>query len=193
MPIWWIRLRPNWKRIILIQVPKLPQAPWQGPWGSGLQQLRMLVWGQLISIALEKLRSGQPVRPDDVLCTTPQTGAKAPLARTPPGPLVWSYFNSVQFSCSFMSYSLWPHGLQHARLPCPSLTPRACWSSYPSSRWCHPTILSSVIPFSSSLQSFSASGSFPRSQFFPSGGQSIGVSASASVLTMNIQDWFPLG
>ena len=85
------------------------------------------------------------------------------------------------------------HGLQHARLPCPSPTPKACLNSCPSSRWCHPTISSSVVPFSSHLQSFPASGSFPVSQFFASGGQSIGVSASASVLPVNIQDWFPLG
>ena len=86
-----------------------------------------------------------------------------------------------------MSDSLWPHGLQHARLPCPSPTPRAYSNSCPLSRWCHPTISSSVSPFSSHLQSFSTS------QLFASGGQSIGVSASASVLPMNIQDWFPLG
>ena len=79
------------------------------------------------------------------------------------------------------------------RLPCPSPTPRACSNSCPSSQWCHPTISSSVIPFSSCLQSFPASGSFPMSRLFASGGQSIGVSASASVLPMNIQDWFPLG
>ena len=88
---------------------------------------------------------------------------------------------------------LQPHGLQHSRLPCPSPTPRACSNSCPSSRWCHPTILSSVIPVSSHLQSFPASGPFPVSQCFTSGGQSIGVSASASVLPMNFQDWFPLG
>ena len=92
-----------------------------------------------------------------------------------------------------MSDSLGPDGLQHARLPCPSPTPRACSNSCPSSQWCHPTISSSVIPFSSRLQSFPASGSFPMSQFFTSGGQNIGVSVSASVLPMNIQDWFPLG
>ena len=92
-----------------------------------------------------------------------------------------------------MFNSLWPHGLQHARLPCPSPTPGACSNSCPSSQWCHPTISSSVIPFSSCPQSFPASGSFPVSQLFASGGQSIGVSASASVLPMNIQDWiFPL-
>ena len=92
-----------------------------------------------------------------------------------------------------MSDSLPPHGLQHARLPCSSPTPGAYSNSCPSSWWCHPTISSSVVPFSSHLQSFLASGSFPMSQFFASGGQSIGVSASVSVLPMNIQDWFPLG
>jgi len=100
---------------------------------------------------------------------------------------------NLQFSCSVVSNSLRPHGQQHARPPCPSPTPRACSNSCPSSRWCHPTISSSVVPFSSCLQSFPASGSFQISQFFTSGGQSIGVSASASVLPMNIQDWFPLG
>ena len=102
-------------------------------------------------------------------------------------------YSPFQFSCSVVSYSLWPHGLQHTRLLCPSPTPRVCSNSCPSSRWCHPTISSSVIPFSSCFQSFPASGSFQISQFFPSGGQSIGVSASASVLPVNIQDWSPLG
>ena len=88
-----------------------------------------------------------------------------------------------------MSNSLWPHGRQHARPPCPSPTPRVYLNSCPLSRWCHPTISSSVIPFSSCPQSFPASGSFQMSQFFTSGGQSIGVSASTSVLPMNIQDW----
>ena len=100
---------------------------------------------------------------------------------------------SVQFSHSVVSNSLQPHGLQHARIPCPSPTPGACSNSCPSSCWCHPTISYSIVPFSSCLQSFAASGSFPVSQFIASGGQSIGVSASASVLPMNIQDWFPLG
>ena len=97
------------------------------------------------------------------------------------------------FTHSVMSNSLWPHGLQHTRLPCPSPSPGACSNSCPLSQWCHPTISSSVVPFSSCLQSFPASGSFQMSQFFPSGGQSIRVSASASVLPKNIQDWFPLG
>ena len=91
-----------------------------------------------------------------------------------------------------MSHSLWPYGLQHARLPCPSPTPGTYSNSCPSNQWCHPTISSSVVPFSH-LQSFPASGSFQMSQFFASGGQNIGVSASISVLPMNIQDWFPLG
>ena len=101
--------------------------------------------------------------------------------------------SSVQFSCSVLSHSLLPHGFQHARSPCPSPTPGVYSDSCPLNPWCHPTILSSVSPFSSCLQSFPASGSFQLSQFFASGGQSIGVSASASVLPMNIQDWFPLG
>ena len=100
---------------------------------------------------------------------------------------------SVQFSHSVMSYSLWFHGLQHARLPCPSQTPGACSNSCPLTQWRHLTIPSSVTPFSSCLQSFPTSGSFPVSQFFELGDQSIGVSTSASVLPMNIQDWFPLG
>ena len=111
--------------------------------------------------------------------------------------LIWIYafccICSVPFSHSVVSDSLWPHGLQHARLSCPSPTLRAYSNSCPSNWWCHPTISSSVLPFSSCLQSFPALGSFPVSQFFTSGGQSIRASASASVLPMNIQDWFPLG
>ena len=108
-------------------------------------------------------------------------------------PMGYFQFSSVQFSCSVVSESLWPHGLQHNRPPCPSPTPGVCSNSVPLSRWCHPTISCSVIPFSSCPQSFSASGSFQMNQFFASGGQSIGVSASKSVLPMNIQGWFPLG
>ena len=96
------------------------------------------------------------------------------------------------FSFSVVSDSLRPHGLQQARVPSPSLSTGVCSSSGPLNRWCHPTILSSVVPFSSCLQSFPASGSFLMSQLFASGGQSIGVSASSSVLPMNIQDWFTL-
>ena len=100
---------------------------------------------------------------------------------------------SVQFSGSVVYNSLRPHWLQHARPPCPSPTPGVYSNSCPLIQWCHPTISFSVIPFSSCLQSFPASGSFQMSQFFTSGGQRIGVSASASVLPMNIQDVFPLG
>ena len=100
---------------------------------------------------------------------------------------------SDQFSRSVVSNSFWPYGLQHARLPCPSPTPGIYSNSCPLSRWCHLIILSSVIPFFSCLQSFPASGSFPMGQLFASGGQSIGLSASTSVLPMNIQDWCPWG
>ena len=104
----------------------------------------------------------------------------------------WFVKLAVQFSRSVMSSFLQPHGLQHTRLPCPSSIPGACSNSCPLSRWCHPTISSSVIPFSR-FQSFLASGSFQMSQLFASGGQSVGVSASASVLPLNTQDWSPLG
>ena len=104
-----------------------------------------------------------------------------------------STLRHVQFSHSVMSTYLWPQGLQHARLPCPSPSPRVCSNSCSLSQWCHPTISSFVAPFCSCLQSFPASGSFLISQFFPSGGQSTRVSALASVLPMNIQDWSPLG
>ena len=117
----------------------------------------------------------------------------------PPGSHTWCCSVPGFWSCSFISVqsvvsdSLWPHGLQHARLPCPSPTPGAYSNSCPSRQWCHPIIPSSVVPFSACPQSFPASGPFPMSQFFASGGQSIGVSASAPVLPLNIQDWFPLG
>ena len=109
--------------------------------------------------------------------------------------LYYSYlqFSSVQFSHSVVSDSLRPHEPQHARPPCPSPTLRVHPNPSPLSRWCHPTILSSVVPFSSRLQSFPVSGSFLMSQLFSSGGQSIGVWASTSVLSMNTQDWSPLG
>ena len=105
---------------------------------------------------------------------------------------IFNLYYSVQFSHSVVSDSFRPHELQHARPPCPSLTPGVHPNSCPLSRWCHPTISSSVVPFSSCPESFPASGSFPMSQLFASGGQSIGVSASTSVLPMNTQDWSPL-
>ena len=114
--------------------------------------------------------------------------------------LLWSWvkfssvqFSSVQFSRSVVSNSLWPHESQHARPPCPSPTPRVHPNSCASSQWCYPTISSSVVPFSSCPQSLPESGSFPMSQLFAWGGQSIGISTLAPVLPMNIQDWFPLG
>ena len=122
------------------------------------------------------------------------SGLVTPVFACPhPGSLTTSFisFSSVWFSCSVMSDSLWPHGLQLTRPPCPSPTPGVYPNSCPLSRWCHPTISSSVVPFSSCLQCFPASGSFPMSQVFVSGGLSIGV--SASVPPMNIQDWSPLG
>ena len=109
--------------------------------------------------------------------------------------MLWQMYTnvSVQFSYSVVSNSLWPRGLQHARPPCLSSTSGVYSNSCPLSQWCHPTISSFVVSFSSCLHSFPASGSFQMSQFFTSGSQSTGVSASASVLPVNIQDWFPLG
>ena len=104
-----------------------------------------------------------------------------------------TYLASVQFSHSVVSDSLWPHESQHTRPPCPSPTPRVYPNPCPSSQWCHPAISSSVVPFSSCPKSFPALGSFPMSQLFAWGGQSIGVSASISVLPVNTQDWSPLG
>ena len=107
--------------------------------------------------------------------------------------MIKSIYQFSSVTQSVMSNSLRPHELQHARLPCLSSVPGACSNSCPLSRWCRPTISSSVVPFFSCLQFFPASGSFQMSQFFASGGQSTGISASASVLPMNIQCWFPLG
>ena len=116
-----------------------------------------------------------------------------PTPLSPPHKTANFYFSSVQFSHSVVSDSSWPHGPQHTRPPCPLPTPRACSNSGLLSRWCHPIISSSVVPFSSCPQSFPASGSIQMSQLFVSGGQSIGVSASTSVLPINTQDWSPLG
>ena len=104
----------------------------------------------------------------------------------------WGLYKGVQFSGSVMSDTLWPHRLQHARLPCPSPTPRAYSNSCPSRWWCHPAISFSVIPFSFCLQTFPASGAFPMSCFFVLGGQSIGISASASVLPLGLTGWISL-
>ena len=148
----------------------------------GILQARILEWllfpspGDLPNPGLEP---GSPVLQADSL-----------LSKPPGKPVVSSF---LSFSCSVMSDSLQPHRLQHARLPCSSPTPGSCSNScHGVWVWCHPTISSSLIPFSSCLQSFLAAGSFPMRQFFASGGQSIGASASASVFPMNIQGWFPL-
>ena len=117
----------------------------------------------------------------------------APRAPAPEAGHCWPVPSQVSSVHSVMPNSLQPHGSQQANLPCPSPIPRDYSKSCPSSQWCHPTTLCSVSPFSSCLQTFPASGSFLVSQFFTSGSQSIGVSASASVFPMNIQDWFPLG
>ena len=136
------------------------------------------------------------------LCAPPRhwqclrTSLIVPAGQGPGGGCHWPLDQrccSVQFSRSIVSDSLWPHGSQHARPPCPSPTPGVHPNPCPSSRWCHPTISPSVVPFSSCPQSFPASESFPMSQLFASGSRSIGVSASTSVLPMNTQDWSPLG
>ena len=135
--------------------------------------------------------SGLPFPPPGIFPTQGSNSVKSALSPASQDSLLLSHLGSpsILFSHSVMSSSFRPQGLQHARLPCPSPTPRVYSNSCPSSRWCHPTISSSVIPFSSHLQSFPASGSFQMSQLFAWGGQSIGVSASTLVLPMNIQDW----
>ena len=150
----------------------------------GISQARILEW---VTILFSRDLPDPGIKPG-----TPALQVES-LPSEPPGKLYLTWNQSVQFSRSVMSNSLQPHGLPHARPPCPSPTPRVYSNSCPLSRWCHPTISSSVIPFSSCLQSLSASGSCPVSQFFATGGQSIGVSASTLVLPMNIQDWFTLG
>ena len=155
-------------------------------------------WGHMLLRALQSLNKNcqehhQACSLQPVPCACRTDAEEGPLHKTAhgTGSSVWKASHTVscvQFSSSVMSDSLRPHGLQHARLPCPSPTPGVYSNSCPLSWRCHPTISSSVTPFSYCLQSFSASRSFPMSQFFTSGGQSIGVSASASVLPMNIQD-----
>ena len=122
-------------------------------------------------------------------CCAHPHAVKYPLKKYP----VVAWMLLLSFSLSVVSNSLQPHGLQHAKLPCPSPSPGVCSNSGPLSWWCHPTISSSVVPFSSCLKSVPASGSFTVSWLFISGGQSIGASASASILPMYIQEWFPLG
>ena len=154
----------------------------------GILQARILEW---VAVPFSRV-SSQHRNQTQVSCTADTFFFFLP-SESPRKPRSIFTEVSVQFSRLVVSDSLWPHRPQHARLPCPSPTPGAYSNSCPLSWWCHPAISSSVIPFSSCPQSLPASGSFQMSQFFSSGGQSIGVSASASVLQMNIQDWFPLG
>ena len=185
------------------------RCPGEGRWTRGFQlthfncvQLFVTQWTVAyqapLSIAFSRPREYWSELPFPSPGDLPNPGIKpaslmspeeSSLLLEPPGkPLL-----KVQFSHLVVSNPLRPHGLQHARLPCPSPTHRTYSNSCPSSQWCHPTKSSSVIPFSSCFQSFPASGFFPVSQFFTSGDQSIGVSASASVIPMNAQDWILLG
>ena len=148
----------------------------------GILQARILEW---VAFPVSR-ESSQHRHPTQVSCIAGRFFTNWAMRGKP-------HYVIVQFSCSVMSVSLQPHGLQHTRLPSPSPSPGVCSNPYPLSRWCHPTISPSVIPFSSCLQFFPASGSFPMSQLFTSGSQSSGELASASVLPMNIQDLFPLG
>ena len=149
----------------------------------------------LLSLKIGFMETDVNRRPDD-WSVWDNFGSPHPLELAMSGDIFschnWGEYK-IQFSCSVVSYSLWPHGLQHSRLACPSPAPGACSNSRPSSQWFHPTISSSVVPFSCCPQSFPASGSFLMSQFFASDGQSIGPSALASVLPTNTQHWFPLG
>ena len=151
----------------------------------GIFQTKILDW---VTISFSRGSSTPGIEP-----VSPALQVDSLPTELPGKPLLLLLFSpSVQFSHSVVSNSLWPHGLQHTRPPCPSPTPGVYSNSCPLSQWCHPIISSSVVPFSSCLLSFPESGSFQMSQFFTSSGQSIGVSASASVIPMNIQDWFPL-
>ena len=166
---------------------------WNGDWKSWLGR----TGGGIPAVREESSQlSDSPPTVSLSICPAPPGSPSSPAAITTPEAHISPHLEATsvsQSSHSVLSDSLWPHGLQHTRLPCPSPTPGACSNLCPLSWWCHPVISSSLVPFSSCLQSFPASGSFPMSQFFALGGQSIGASASASVLPMHIQDWFPLG
>ena len=179
----------------------------------GISQARRVEWvafptpGSLPDPGIESTFVAAPILPDRFFTTEPPGKPMEPIS-----PLLYfdatldsqnsklnqvilrvNGFSSVQFSPSVESDSLWPHGLQHTRLPCPSWTPGVYSSSCSLSQWCHPTISSSDVPFSSRLQSFPASASFQMTQLFTLGSQSIGVSVSTSVLPKNVRNWFPLG
>ena len=171
--------------------PGTPRADWRVAWGMDSPAQICLILPQAASSVSLSAWEHICIVPG-FLVTLPQ-GRKWGLSCRSTHGLCTDRKSLVQFSRSVLSDSLLPHGLQHARLPCPSPACRVYSKSCPLSQWCHPTISSSVILFSSCLQSSPASGSFQMSQFFASGGQSIGLSASVSGLSMNIQDWFPLG
>ena len=155
-------------------------APWYfktfltQSWGNTFSKILICLKAQILSLATNTLKGQFSLKRQFNL-------------------FIFKNLSSIQFSCSVVSNPLWPHESQHARPPCPSQTPGVYSNTCPSSQWCHPAISSSVVPFSSCPQSLPASGSFPVSQLFAWGGQSIGVSASASVLPMNTQDWSALG
>ena len=160
-------------------------------WVSCIAGRFFTIWATDVALLPTNGQKQQLWRPSS-FCM-PIEGSRAELELIIQRSAVWVRTGSVLFSHSVVSNSWCPHGLQQARLPCPSPTPGACSNSCPLSQWCRPTISTSVIPFSSCLQSLPVSGSFPMSQFFTSVGRRIGVSASASDLPMYIQDWFPLG
>ena len=161
--------------------PLHPSPP--GSSGHRIFQARILEW-----VAISFSRGFSWPRDQSLISCI---GRRSFTTEPPRKPILVSQFSSVHFSHSVVSDSLRPHESQHARPPCPSQAPRVYWNSCPSSRWCHPAISSSIGPFSSCPQSLQASGSFPMSQLFTWGGQSTGVSASASVLPMNTQDLSP--
>ena len=177
---------------LLTEVPSSPgTCSAAGQWAPGICNFSADMRGESF-FAFPELTSRYASSLGKPCCSQKAGGENSSLSLPCPVSSVLS-LSLLSFSHSVMSNSLWPHGLQHTRLPCPSPTSGAGSNSCPWSRWYLATISSSVVPFSSRLQSFPASGSFPMSQLFTSGGQSIGVSASASVLPMNIQDGFPLG
>ena len=179
----------DWKRVVFIPIPKKGNAKEC----SSYCTIALISHASKVMLKILKSRLQQHVN-----CELPdvQDGfRKSRATRDQIANICWiiKKASSVQLSCSVVSDYLWPHEWQHTRPPCPSSTPRVYSNPYPLSQWCHPTISSSVVPFSSFPQSLPASGSFPMSQLFAWGSQSIGVSASTSVLPMNKQDWSPLG
>ena len=168
----------QWPNEIIIFVIYVEQYQEQSQFSKGLGCLQYCFCAHMVFSALLR-------------CCDPKPSGCSDSQYHPLSPNITPFLRLLLFSHSFVSHSLWPHGLQHTRFPCLSPSPGAYSNSCPLSQWCHPTISSSVTPFSG-FQSLPASGSFPMSWLFTSGSQNIGASASASVLPMNIQDWFPL-